>query len=393
MKASRRVRLGGAIIAGLLGATALAQPAAAQQFGVPAETRMALENHYIFVFTHEVLPGQAAARAEAMVAQEGGRVDRVYTGSIRGFAAYVSPQAAERMMARNPSIAYYEKDQPAFVFDHLPAAAGHNPSAKKGKPGGGGTQPPETVPWGIARVNGGVSGATGTAWVIDTGIDLDHPDLNVDVSRSVNFARGKNTPDDQNGHGSHVAGTIAAIDNDIGVIGVAAGATLVSVRVLDANGSGTFADVIAGVDYVGANGKPGDVANMSLGGGFSQALNDAVAAAADKGVKFAIAAGNESQNALNVSPASTEHPNVYTVSAIDSNDVFASFSNWGNPPIDCADPGVSVFSTYKDGGYATLSGTSMATPHLAGILLLGQPRTDGFAINDPDGNPDPICVH
>ena len=174
---------------------------------------------------------------------------------------------------------------------------------------------------------------------------------------------------------------------------MAAGATLVSVRVLDANGSGTFADVIAGVDYVGANGKPGDVANMSLGGGFSQALNDAVAAAADKGVKFAIAAGNESQNALNVSPASTEHPNVYTVSAIDSNDVFASFSNWGNPPIDCADPGVSVFSTYKDGGYATLSGTSMATPHLAGILLLGQPRTDGFAINDPDGNPDPICVH
>ncbi|RMF75071.1 MAG: S8 family peptidase, partial [Alphaproteobacteria bacterium] len=78
---------------------------------------------------------------------------------------------------------------------------------------------------------------------------------------------------------------------------------------------------------------------------------------------------------------------------IDSNDVFASFSNWGNPPIDCADPGVSVFSTYKDGGYATLSGTSMATPHVSGILLLGQPRTDGFAINDPDGNPDPICVH
>ncbi len=387
MSHTKKMAFAGAVLAGALATTALASSASAQQFGVPAETRMALQDHYIFVFTHEILPDQAAARAQAIAAQEGGRVDRVYTGSIRGFAAYVSPQAAERIMARNPSIAYYEKDQPAFVF------MGNNPSAKKGKPGGGGSQPPQTTPWGITRVNGGVSGATGTAWVIDTGVDLDHPDLNVDVSRSVNFARGKNTPDDLNGHGSHVAGTIAAIDNSIGVVGVAAGATVVSVRVLDANGSGTFADVIAGVDYVGAHGQPGDVANMSLGGGFSQALNDAVAAAADTGVKFAIAAGNESQNALNVSPASTEHPNVYTVSAIDSNDVFASFSNWGNPPIDCADPGVSVFSTYKDGGYATLSGTSMATPHVSGILLLGQPRTDGFAINDPDGNPDPICVH
>ncbi len=371
-----------AAIAAAMGITiagTASSPVQAQQYGVPAETRMAVENHFIFVFTHEVLPDQAADMAHALAAQAGSRTDHVYSHTVRGFSAYMSPAAAEQLMARNPAIAYYEKDQPAFVF--------------KGKPGGGGTQPPQTTPWGITRVNGGVSGATGTAWVIDTGIDLDHPDLNVDVARSINFARGKNSPNDLNGHGSHVAGTIAAIDNSIGVIGVAAGATVVAVRVLDANGSGTFADVIAGIDYVGANGQPGDVANMSLGGGFSQALNDAVIAAADTGVKFAIAAGNESQNALNTSPASTEHPNVYTVSAIDSNDVFASFSNFGNPPIDCADPGVSVFSTYKDGGYATLSGTSMATPHLAGVLLLGAPRTDGFAINDPDGNPDPICVH
>ncbi len=367
-------------------AAATSSPTMAQQYGVPAETRMALENHYIFVFTHEVVPERAAELARAMAGREGGTVDRVFSHTVRGFAAHMSAAAAERMMARNPLIAYYEKDQPAFAFRNRPVGA------KKGRPGGG-TQPPQSTPWGITRVNGGVSGATATAWVIDTGIDLDHPDLNVDVSRSVNFARGKNSPNDLNGHGSHVAGTIAAIDNSIGVVGVAAGATVVAVRVLDANGSGTFADVIAGIDHVAANAAPGDVANMSLGGGFSQALNDAVIAAADTGVRFAIAAGNESQNALNVSPASTEHPNVYTVSAIDSNDVFASFSNFGNPPIDCADPGVSVFSTYKDGGYATLSGTSMATPHLAGVLLLGTPRTDGFAINDPDGSPDPICVH
>ncbi|GEQ98260.1 hypothetical protein JCM17844_18970 [Iodidimonas gelatinilytica] len=122
-------------------------------------------------------------------------------------------------------------------------------------------------------------------------------------------------------------------------------------------------------------------------------MNDAVIAAADTGVKFAIAAGNEAQDTNNVSPGSTEHPNVYTVSATDSNDVFASFSNFGNPPVDCAAPGVSILSTWNDGGLNTISGTSMATPHVAGILLLGPAVFDGTANNDPDGFPDPICVH
>ena len=130
---------------------------------------------------------------------------------------------------------------------------------------------------------------------------------------------------------------------------------------------------------------------MSLGGPKSTALNDAVIGAASNGIFFALAAGNSSVNASGHSPASAEHTNIYTVSAIDSNDYFAWFSNYGNPPVDCAAPGVNVLSTKKGGGTTTFSGTSMAAPHVAGLLLIGLPNPDGYAIDDPDGISDPIC--
>jgi subtilisin family serine protease len=132
---------------------------------------------------------------------------------------------------------------------------------------------------------------------------------------------------------------------------------------------------------------------MSLGGPISTALDDAILAAANKGVKFALAAGNESEDANNSSPAHINHANVYTVSAIDAADKFAYFSNFGNPPVDFAAPGVNIQSTWKGGGYNTISGTSMASPHVAGLLLLGAVRADGFAIGDPDNDPDPIAHH
>ena len=171
-------------------------------------------------------------------------------------------------------------------------------------------------------------------------------------------------------------------------IGVTPGATLIAVRVLDRNGRGFNSDVIAGVDYVAAHGSNGDVANMSLGGGVSQALDSAVISAAATGVKFTLAAGNESQSATLHSPARANGPNVYTVSAFAKGDNWASYSNFGNPPIDYAEPGSSIPSTYKNGGYATLSGTSMAAPHLAGILLDGAAQSGGTVNNDPDGNAD-----
>lgn len=353
-----------------LGAAAIAPSAAAGE---------KIANSYICVFKQDrVGKAEVPAKANAAARAHGGAVKHTYSNAIRGFSANISEQGVAAMRRANPSIAYCEQDQVARIIQG------------KGKPGGGGSTT-EQVPYGVTRVNGGTSAGAGRAFVIDSGIDADHPDLTIDAGASRNFAKGGSW-DDGNGHGTHVAGTIAANKNGIGVVGVAPGTTLVAVRVLGNNGSGSYSDVIAGVDYVAAVGRSGDVANMSLGGGFSQAVNDAVVAASSQ-VRFTLAAGNESTDAGTKSPASANGANIYTVSAVDSADRWASFSNYGNPPVDYAEPGVSILSTYKGGGYATLSGTSMAAPHLAGILLLGSVRNGGTANNDPDGNPDQIGVH
>ncbi len=356
-------------------------------FAVPAQAQVAgdkISGSYICVFKKgSVSRSNAQAEANRAVQAGGGRVTRVYSVAIQGFAADLAPQALERVTAANPNIAYCEQDQ---VVTTPPIRA-------EARPGGGGSvQPAQETPWGIARVNGGAAGSFATAWVIDSGIDLDHPDLSVDVTRSRSFLSNDTSPDDLNGHGTHVAGTIAAIDNTIGVIGVAPGAPVVSVRVLDRRGSGTISGVIAGVDYVAQFGRSGDVANMSLGGGVSQSLDDAVVSAASGGVRFALAAGNDSDSANNHSPARANGPNVFTVSAFAIGDKWASYSNFGNPPIEYAEPGSSIKSTWKDASYNTISGTSMATPHLAGLLLAGVVANGGPVAGDPDGNPDPIGV-
>jgi len=324
-----------------------------------------------------------------MTSAEGIETSHVYENAIRGFAGHFSDVAIERVR-NNPLVKYVEKDRVVT----LPITIEGNKGKKPPKNGGGEetSTPAQVTPWGIHRVGGFDDGTAKTAWVIDTGVDLDHPDLNVDQNRSRSYLTGRqsNNPDDQHGHGTHVAGTIAAINNNEGVVGVAAGAQVVSVRVLDRRGSGTTSGVIAGVDYVAASGSDGDVANMSLGGGISQALDDAVVAASTS-VMFTLAAGNSSDNADNHSPARANGNNIYTVSAIDSDDAFAWFSNYGNPPIDFAAPGVSILSLWKNGGINTISGTSMAAPHVAGLLLFGDPQTDDFSINDPDSNPDPIA--
>lgn len=367
----------------------LAAGAAAVFMSCPAMAKPGdkIAGKYICVFSKGVV-AKGNVRAEAVRAAGAG-VEHVYADSIRGFSA--SAGSAAQLKSRNPNIAYCEQDQEVGIDQ-----GGPFDFRELGKPSG--PAPAQSVPWGVTRVKGGAgTGAgTGTAWVIDSGIDLDHPDLNVDTARSRNFSTGSSA-DDGNGHGTHVAGIIGAKDNGFGVIGVSPNARVVAVRVLNNAGSGTNSGVIAGVNYVAANGANGDVANMSLGGGVSQALDDAVKAAAATGIKFTLAAGNESDDANNHSPARAEGPNIYTVSsfakgasATDTDDPWSSFSNYGSH-VDFAEPGSSIPSTYKGGGYATLSGTSMAAPHLAGILLTrSTPASGGTVDGDPDGNPDTI---
>jgi len=304
-------------------------------------------------------------------------ITATYGHALKGFTANLSDEQVAALR-KNPRVKSIEQDITIQI------------SPYKGKPGGGGggTSDPQVTPYGTTRVGGGTTTSSNTAWIIDSGIDLDHPDLNVDVARSTSFLR-RGGPDDENGHGTHVAGTIAAIDNNIGSLGVSPGSTVVAVRVLDRRGSGSTSGVIAGVDYVAANGVNGDVANMSLGGGVSTTLDNAVINASNP-VKFVLAAGNESDDANNHSPARANGSHIYTISAMDSNDNWASFSNYGNPPVDFCAPGVAIFSTWKSGGYNTISGTSMAAPHAAGVLLLGNAATDGTVNSDPDGNPDSI---
>ncbi len=308
--------------------TALATPAWSQTDLVnnPVRNNMIdAANSYIFVFNSSQVEAQEVPdEAAALVQRAGGQLRFVYKTALRGFSATMSRQAAEQLALRNPHIAYFEPNGIVWQVGKQNPSANKKPSSP-GKGGGSGeTKPAQVTPYGIERVGGAVNvdGFNYKAWIIDTGIDSKHPDLNVGVGANF-IARGKNTT--QDGNGTHVAGTIAAIDNAIGVIGVAAGATVIPIRVLD--NSGTIDGVVAGVDYVAANAQAGDCANLSLGAsGHFESLHTAIwNAAENQGINFTIAAGNSGADSNNYEPAHIEHARVYTVSAIDSNDNFASF--------------------------------------------------------------------
>ncbi len=171
-------------------------------------------------------------------------------------------------------------------------------------------------------------------------------DLNINATLSINFADWHSDPPnplwyDGDGHGTHVAGTVAAIDNDINVVGVVPGASVVAVRVMDEDGFGEWSTIIARIEHVASKGKVGDVANLSLGGEFTQIANDAVEKAAAKGIKFAIAAGNDQSDAKDYSPTSATGENIYTVSCFDDTDSFCWFSNYGSV-VDYSGPGEDV---------------------------------------------------
>lgn len=295
-------------------------------------------------------------------------------GNFKGFAAELD-NATLNIIKALPNVEYIEKDAIIKAWDDetllVEAKATLNRKAYV-------TQGSST--WGLGRlshVNKGTSSYTyddsagdGTcSYVIDTGIFTTHPEFEGRATFLANYAGdGKNT--DGNGHGTHVAGTIGSK-----TYGVAKKTKLYAVKVLDASGSGTNSGVIAGINFVASDSKTrscpnGAVANMSLGGSKSTAVNSATAGVVSAGVFMAVAAGNDGANAANYSPAS--EPTAYTVGATDSNDAKASFSNYGTI-VDVFAPGVAILSTWNNGGTNSISGTSMATPHVAGLgaYLLG----------------------
>lgn len=316
------------------------------------------------------------ALAQALTKAHGGQLGFVYEHALRGFSLRLPPQAVAAL-ANAPGVAYIEPD--VEIALHA-----------------------QTEPTGYLRtfadthVPAPVAGQDGPAVdidvaVIDTGVDWQHPDLN--VVGGINCAQGllvascSGNGDDDHYHGTHVAGTIAARDNDVGVVGVAPGARVWAVKVLNSQGSGRTSWIVAGINWVAARAGTIKVANMSLGGsGHSQAQYDAIQGAVRKGVAFAVSAGNSDADADGYSPARFD--NVLTVSALadfdglpgglgkstcraDEDDTLANFSNWG-PAVDVAAPGVCILSTFpiERGSYGTASGTSMAAPHVAGALAL-----------------------
>ena len=309
-----------------------------------------------------------------------------YENALRGFTAKLSETQLQTLQ-KDPAVDFIEQDR---YYNGLEGTVSI-PTTRFSTFLNFFFRRSQTMPWGITRVGGSLDGTGKKAWILDTGIDLDNSDLTVDVGNSISFVGGESA-DDLNGHGTHVAGILAAKNNSTGVVGVAAGATVVSVKVLPQSGTGTLSDLVDGINYAAGKASSNDIINLSLSSGVSSSVDNAVINAANSGLRFALAAGNQSSSATTRSPARVSHSNVWTVSGYDINDDWYSNSNYGNPPIDYSGPGVDVLSLWKNGGTNTISCTSMATPHIAGLLLAASTiYTDGYVSGDPDATADAIA--
>jgi subtilisin family serine protease len=337
---------------------------------------------YIVVWRDEV---DADRETDAFERSEHVRVEFRYAHALKGFAASLN-DAQLAALRRNPGVKFISDDREVQAVGTVPLVAG------------------DSAPTGVRRIDAATTttaqdASTVNVAVIDPGIQLSHPDLNAVAGR--NCVRSNRSPNDDNGHGTHVSGTIGARNQGTGVVGVAPGTTLYAVKVLNSSGSGTWSQVICGIDWVTANAAALNikVASMSLGGSGSNdngcgnfnfdALHQAICRSANAGVTYVVAAGNSGANFAGAVPAA--YPEALTVTAMsdsdgvaggtggaptcrtgETDDAYATFSNYAAAATEInhavAGPGVCITSTWNDGKFKSISGTSMASPHVAGLV-------------------------
>ena len=366
LSASTVLSLGAATLAATT-ASASAAPGTATAAPAPAP--------YIVVLT-DAMDARTVATTQAR--KFGFEVGHVYTSALQGYSATLTSATAASLESM-PGVRWVQRDT-AVSIDAQPTPTGINRSNADASP--------------TAKIDGLDERVDVDVAVIDTGADLTHPDLNIYKAGAKNCSIGAVSANDLHGHGTHVSGTIGALDNSTGVVGMAPGARIWPVKVLTDAGTGLNSDVICGIDYVTANASKIEVANMSLGGAGTDdqncgasnddAMHAAICRSVAAGITYVVAAGNDSEDAKGSTPAAYDE--VITVSALadfnglpgggapstcraDVDDTFANFSNYG-ADVDLIAPGVCITSTWMLGGYNTISGTSMASPHVAGGAAL-----------------------
>jgi subtilisin family serine protease len=343
-----------AAVTGVAGTAYAGTPGALPQGTVRIASADGITGSYIVVL-RSTAAAKVATTATGLVLRYGGTVVQDYSATVHGFHAELTPTQAARLAA-NPAVDYVEQDATVRLAE---AGTEYNPG------------------WGLDRIDQrslpysktySFSSAAGvTAYVLDTGIRITHDEFGGRARYGRDFIDNDSTAQDCNGHGTHVSATIGGR-----TYGVAKDVKLVGVRILDCQGMGSYSAIIAGIDWVTRNAVKPAVANMSVGGTASTALNNAVTRSIASGVTYVVAAGNDNRNACKYSPASASA--AITVGATDSHDKRASFSNYGSC-VDLFAPGTNIASAYNrsNTSAAYMSGTSMATPHVTGAaaLLLG----------------------